>query len=142
MFEGGLRPHAYCLPVAKRERHRLALRRAATSGNPKFFLGTDTAPHATSAKESACGCAGIFSAPHAIESYAAVFEAEGALDRLEAFASENGPRFYGLPLNAEWVRLDRASQQVPDVLDLPAAPVVPFHAGERLAWRFGGVVGG
>jgi len=142
MFEGGLRPHAYCLPVAKRERHRLALRRAATSGNPKFFLGTDTAPHATSAKESACGCAGIFSAPHAIESYAAVFEAEGALDRLEAFASENGPRFYGLPLNAERVRLERVSQQVPDVLDLPAAPVVPFHAGESLGWRFGGVVGG
>lgn len=142
MFEGGLRPHAYCLPVAKRERHRLALRRAATGGNPKFFLGTDTAPHATSAKESACGCAGIFSAPHAIESYAAVFEAEDALDRLEAFASENGPRFYGLPLNEERVLLDRASQQVPDVLDLPAAPVVPFHAGESLGWRFGGVVGG
>lgn len=140
MFEGGLRPHAYCLPVAKRERHRLALRRAATSGNPKFFLGTDTAPHATSAKESACGCAGIFSAPHALESYAAVFEAEGALDRLEAFASENGPRFYGLPLNEERVRLERASQQVPDVLDLPAAPVVPFHAGESLGWRFGGIV--
>lgn len=140
MFEGGLRPHAYCLPVAKRERHRLALRRAATSGNPKFFLGTDTAPHATSAKESACGCAGIFSAPHALESYAAVFEAEGALNRLEAFASENGPRFYGLPLNEERVRLERASQQVPDVLDLPAAPVVPFHAGESLGWRFGGIV--
>jgi dihydroorotase len=140
MFEGGLRPHAYCLPVAKRERHRLALRRAATSGSPKFFLGTDTAPHARSAKESACGCAGIFSAPHALESYAAVFEAEGALDRLEAFASENGPRFYGLPLNEERVRLERASQQVPDVLDLPAAPVVPFHAGESLEWRFGGIV--
>lgn len=140
MFEGGIRPHAYCLPVAKRERHRLALRRAATSGSPKFFLGTDTAPHATSAKESACGCAGIFSAPHALESYAAVFEAEGALDRLEAFASENGPRFYGLPLNEERVRLERASQQVPDVLDLPAAPVVPFHAGESLGWRFGGIV--
>jgi dihydroorotase len=140
MFEGGIRPHAYCLPVAKRERHRLALRRAATSGSPKFFLGTDTAPHATSAKESACGCAGIFSAPHALESYAAVFEAEGALDRLEGFASENGPRFYGLPLNAERVRLERVSQQVPDVLDLPAAPVVPFHAGESLGWRFGGIV--
>lgn len=140
MFEGGLRPHAYCLPVAKRERHRQALRRAATSGSAKFFLGTDTAPHATSAKESACGCAGIFSAPHALESYAAVFEAEGALDRLEGFASENGPRFYGLPLNEERVRLERASQQVPDVLDLPAAPVVPFHAGESLGWRFGGIV--
>jgi dihydroorotase len=140
MFEGGIRPHAYCLPVAKRERHRLALRRAATSGSPKFFLGTDTAPHATSAKESACGCAGIFSAPHALESYAAVWVGGGALDRLEGFASENGPRFYGLPLNAERVRLERVSQQVPDVLDLPAAPVVPFHAGESLGWRFGGIV--
>jgi dihydroorotase len=140
MFEGGLRPHAYCLPVAKRERHRQALRRAATSGNPKFFLGTDTAPHAQSAKESACGCAGIFSAAHALESYTGVFEAEGALDRLEAFASENGPRFYGLPLNDERVRLERVSQHVPKVLDLPAAPVVPFHAGERLGWLFWGIV--
>ena len=140
MFEGGLRPHAYCLPVAKRERHRQALRRAATSGNPRFFLGTDTAPHARSAKESACGCAGIFSAPHALESYAAVFEAEGALDRLEGFASEHGPRFYRLPPNEERVRLERVAQQVPDVLDLPAAPVVPFHAGERLEWRFREIV--
>jgi len=139
MFEGGLRPHAYCLPVAKRERHRLALRRAATGGNPKFFLGTDTAPHAQSAKESACGCAGIFSAPHALESYAAVFEAEGALDRLEAFASENGPRFYRRPLNEERVVLERVEQQVPDILPLAAAPVVPFHAGETLAWRFAGI---
>lgn len=140
LFDGGLRPHAYCLPVAKRERHRQALRRAATSGNPRFFLGTDTAPHARSAKESACGCAGIFCAPHALESYATVFEAEGALDRLEAFASENGPRFYGLPLNDERIRLERVPQSVPETLDLPAAPVVPFHAGETLAWRFAGTV--
>ena len=97
MFAGGLRPHAYCLPVAKRERHRLALRRAATSGSPKFFLGTDSAPHLIGQKESACGCAGIFNAPFAIESYAATFEEDGALDRLEGFASEHGPRFYAQP---------------------------------------------
>ncbi|MGZ8351377.1 MAG: dihydroorotase, partial [Allosphingosinicella sp.] len=99
LFSGGLRPHAYCLPVAKRERHRLAVRKAATSGSPKFFLGTDSAPHAVAAKESACGCAGIFNAPFALETYAMVFEEENALDRLEAFASEHGPLFYGLPLN-------------------------------------------
>ena len=99
IFAGGLRPHAYCLPVAKRERHRLAVRAAATSGSPKFFLGTDSAPHSREAKESACGCAGIFNAPFALESYATVFEEEGALDRFEGFASENGARFYGLPLN-------------------------------------------
>ena len=93
MFAGGIRPHAYCLPVAKRERHRLAVRRAATSGSPKFFLGTDSAPHAVERKEAACGCAGIFNAPFALESYAAVFEEEGALDRFEAFASENGAAF-------------------------------------------------
>src|SRR5437868_7329540 len=94
LFAGGLRPHAYCLPIAKREAHRLAVRQAAVSGSPKFFLGTDSAPHARSAKESACGCAGIFNAPFALESYAAVFEAEGALDRFEAFASEHGANFY------------------------------------------------
>ncbi len=99
LFAGGLRPHAYCLPVAKRESHRLALRRAAVSGSAKFFLGTDTAPHPVHDKERDCGCAGIFSAPAALETYAQVFEDEGALDRLEAFASRNGPRFYGLPVN-------------------------------------------
>lgn len=140
LFEGGLRPHAYCLPVAKREKHRQALRKAATSGNPKFFLGTDTAPHAQAAKETACGCAGIFCAPHALESYAAVFEAENALEKLEAFASENGPRFYNLPLNDQHIRLERTATPVPETLDLPAAPVVPFHAGETLAWRFAGIV--
>jgi dihydroorotase len=140
MFEGGLRPHAYCLPVAKRERHRQALRRAATSGNPRFFLGTDTAPHLVFAKESSCGCAGIFAAPHALESYATVFEAEGALDRLEAFASENGPRFYGLPLNDGFITLTRRAQPVPDRLELPAGPLVPFHAGETLPWTFTGAV--
>ena len=133
IFAGGLRPHAYCLPVAKRERHRLAVRRAATSGSPKFFLGTDSAPHAATAKESACGCAGIFNAPFALESYAAVFEAEGALDRLEAFASEHGPRFYGLPLNEGMVTLERAPVGVPETLS--AEGLVPFHAGETLEWR-------
>jgi dihydroorotase len=131
---GGIRPHAYCLPVAKREKHRLALRRAATSGSPKFFLGTDSAPHAREAKESACGCAGIFNAPFALESYLAVFEAEGALDRFEGFASEHGPRFYGLPLNEGTVTLERAPVEVPQEL----AGIVPFHAGETLGWRVSG----
>jgi len=131
MFQGGLRPHAYCLPVAKRERHRLAVRRAATSGSAKFFLGTDSAPHAVQAKESACGCAGIFNAPFALEAYATVFEEEGALDRLEAFASENGPRFYGLPLNEGEVTLLRDPVTVPERI----GEVVPFLAGETLAWR-------
>ena len=131
LFAGGLRPHAYCLPVAKREKHRLAVRRAATSGSPKFFLGTDSAPHARGAKESACGCAGIFNAAFAMESYAAVFEEENALDRFEAFASENGPRFYGLPLNEETVTLERGETVVPQDI----AGVVPFQAGETLGWR-------
>lgn len=140
LFAGGLRPDAYCLPVAKRELHRLALRAAATSGNPKFFLGTDTAPHARAAKESACGCAGIFNAPYALESYAAVFEQEGALNRLEGFASEHGPRFYGLPLNSGTVTLERRPVTVPDRLHLndaagTAVELVPFHAGEILPWR-------
>lgn len=138
LFAGGLRPHAYCLPVAKRERHRLAVRQAATSGSPKFFLGTDSAPHPAARKEADCGCAGIFNAPFALESYAAAFEAEGALDRLEAFASENGPRFYGLPLNEERVVLERAEVKVPDLLRAADTRVVPFHAGETLPWRFAG----
>jgi dihydroorotase len=132
IFAGGLRPHAYCLPVAKREKHRIAVRKAATSGAPNIFLGTDSAPHARHAKESDCGCAGIFNAPFALESYAAVFDEEGALDRLEAFASINGPRFYGLPVNEETVTLERGEVEVPEEI----AGVVPFHARERLAWRF------
>ena len=136
MFTGGIRPHAYCLPVAKREMHRLALRKAATSGSSKYFLGTDSAPHDKSAKESACGCAGIFNAPFAMESYAAVFEEEGALDKLEAFASENGPRFYGLPLNEDRVTLQRIDTPVPELLELEGVSVVPFHAGETLRWRY------
>ena len=135
IFAGGIRPHLYCLPVAKREAHRLALVRAATSGNPKFFLGTDTAPHALSAKEAACGCAGIFCAPFAIESYAAVFDAEGALDKLEGFASEHGPRFYGLPLNDAVITLHRAKVEVPTNVGEGATALVPFHAGETLRWR-------
>ncbi|PTS87667.1 dihydroorotase [Sphingomonas sp. HMWF008] len=135
LFDGGLRPHAYCLPVVKRERHRLAVRAAAVSGAANFFLGTDSAPHEIGRKESACGCAGIFNAPYAIESYAAVFEEEGALDRLEGFASEHGPRFYGLPLNAGTVTLERGGVQVPDSIGDGETAVVPFHAGETLAWR-------
>lgn len=135
MLVGGIRPHAYCLPVAKREHHRLALRKAATGGSAKFFLGTDTAPHAKHLKEAACGCAGIFNAPFALESYLAVFEEEGALDRFEAFASENGPRFYGLPLNEGTVTLERSGVLVPDAIDANGTTIVPFHAGETLNWR-------
>jgi dihydroorotase len=138
LFAGGLRPHAYCLPVAKREEHRLALRAAATSGSAKFFLGTDTAPHQQAAKESACGCAGIFCAPNALESYATVFEEEGALDRLEAFASLNGPAFYGLPVNEGRVRLERAEWTVPDTIPAAGGAVVPWLAGETMRWRFAG----
>ena len=138
MFAGGIRPHAYCLPVAKRELHRLALRKAATSGSAKFFLGTDSAPHAVSAKESACGCAGLFNSPFALESYAAVFEEEGALDRFEGFASLHGPAFYGLPVNTETVTLEKSLTQVPDQIDANGTPIVPFHAGEALGWRFCG----
>ena len=135
ILAGGIRPHMYCLPVAKRETHRLALRKAATSGSPKYFLGTDSAPHAVGAKESACGCAGIFNAPYALESYAAVFEKEGALDKLNAFASEHGPRFYGLPLNEGTITLERSSVEVPERLELGFTDIVPFHAGEQLRWR-------
>lgn len=141
IFAGGIRPHAYCLPVAKREVHRLALRAAVTSGNPRFFLGTDTAPHLIAAKESACGCAGIFNAPHALESYATVFAQENALDKLEAFASENGPRFYGLPLNEGRIVLERREQEVPARLPLGGGEIVPWLAGEKLDWRFAGAPG-
>jgi dihydroorotase len=138
IFDGGIRPHAYCLPVAKRERHRLAVRRAAVSGSPKFFLGTDSAPHEIGRKESACGCAGIFNAPFALESYAQVFEEENALDRLEGFASEHGPHFYGLPLNDGTVTLERTGTTVPERISDDALALVPFHAGETLRWRIAG----
>jgi len=135
MFEGGIRPHFYCLPVAKREHHRLALRKAATSGSAKFFLGTDSAPHAVHTKEAACGCAGVFCAPHAIEAYAKVFDEENAMDRFEAFAAENGPRFYGLPLNDERITLVRETQTVPERISAAGTEIVPFHAGAMLGWR-------
>ena len=138
LFAGGLRPHAYCLPVAKREHHRVAVRRAAVSGSPKFFLGTDSAPHAQNAKESSCGCAGIFNAPFALETYAEVFEEEGAIDRFEGFASEHGPRFYGLPLNEGTVTLERVETVVPETLAAGETTLVPFHSGRVLRWRFAG----
>jgi dihydroorotase len=132
MFQGGMRPHYYCLPVLKRETHRRALIEAATSGNPKFFLGTDSAPHAREAKEAACGCAGIYTAHAAIELYAEAFEQAGALDRLEAFASFHGPDFYGLPRNPDAVTLKRE----PHILtSAHAAGVVPLRAGETLDWK-------
>ena len=140
MFVGGMRPHAYCLPVIKRETHRLALRRAATSGSAKFFLGTDTAPHRVEAKEAACGCAGVFNAAHALEAYARVFAEEGALGQLEAFAALNGPAFYGLPVNPGHVRLERRAQVVPERIAIGGAEVVPYRAGETLEWSFAGAV--
>ncbi|MGC2413538.1 MAG: dihydroorotase [Stellaceae bacterium] len=135
LFAGGIRPHLYCLPIAKREKHRRALRRAATSGNPAFFLGTDSAPHAIPTKETACGCAGIFSAPAALELYAEVFEEEDALDRLEAFASLNGPEFYRLPANEARVTLRRELWTVPERVGKGDCAVSPFRAGESLRWR-------
>ena len=139
MFLGGLRSDFYCLPVVKRESHRLALRKAATSGKPCFFLGTDSAPHLREAKESACACAGIFNAPFALESYAEVFDQEGLLDRLEGFCSEFGPSFYGLPLNKKSIKLIRKRNSVPNTIQLnnsgkPIDSIVPFHAGETLNW--------
>jgi dihydroorotase len=135
IFQGGIRPHLYCLPIAKREKHRLALRRAAISGYPQFFLGTDTAPHAIPTKETACGCAGIFTAASALELYAEVFEDEGALDKFEAFASLNGPAFYRLPVNETRVTLRREADTVPDHIGEGDLAVEPFRAGESLRWR-------
>ena len=139
MFSGGLRSDFYCLPVAKRERHRLALRRAATSGKPCFFLGTDSAPHLRASKESSCGCAGIFNAPVALESYAEVFDQEGAMDRLEAFSSLYGPRFYGLTPNTNSIVLVKRPNVVPEFLEVrtrdnSVEKLIPFHAGETLSW--------
>jgi dihydroorotase len=136
IFAGGIRPHHYCLPVLKRESHRQALVAAAISGNPKFFLGTDSAPHAQSAKETACGCAGCYTAHAGIELYAEAFEAAGALDRLEGFASFFGPDYYGLPRNAEKITLRREALAVPASLDyLGGDRLVPLRAGESVAWR-------
>ena len=136
MFAGGIRPHHYCLPVIKRERHRLALVDAIRSGHPRFFLGTDSAPHAVSSKEAACGCAGIFNAPTALELYAEIFDAADALDKLEAFASLNGPRFYGLLPNEGRVTLVREPTLSPTSVPVPGGEEIrPFRAGERLRWR-------
>ncbi|AWW74232.1 dihydroorotase [Erythrobacter sp. KY5] len=138
MLVGGIQPHNYCLPVAKRESHRLALRRAAVSGNAKFFLGTDSAPHLRGDKESACGCAGIFGAPYALESYLTVFDEEGAIDKFECFASLHGPAFYGLPVNDDTVVLERAEVEVPQSLPLAGNEIVPWHGGQTIGWRFVG----
>lgn len=137
IFKGGIRPHYYCLPIAKREHHRLALRAAATSGDAHFFLGTDSAPHADPAKESACGCAGLFNAPNALACVAQVFEEEGALDRLEAFVSLNGPAFYRLPVNAETVTLERHDAPVAyaQKLETGAGPLTVFDPMVALHWK-------
>lgn len=135
MLVGGIRPHMYCLPVLKRELHRQALVAAATSGNPKFFLGTDSAPHARNAKETACGCAGMYTSHAGIELYAEAFEAAGALDRLEAFASFHGPDFYGLPRNRNLITLHKKSWKAPAELSLGKQTLVPFRAGESIGWQ-------
>jgi dihydroorotase len=135
LFAGGLRPHHYCLPVLKAEEHRLAIVAVATSGNPRIFLGTDSAPHAKHDKESDCGCAGIYSAHNAIELYAEVFEAAGLLENLEAFASFNGADFYGLPRNKEKITLEKRSWDVPMTLPFGKNEIVPFRAGEKCHWK-------
>ena len=138
LFAGGLRPHHYCLPVLKAERHREAVFAAATGGEERFFLGTDSAPHSRSSKESSCGCAGIYSAPVGIELYAEAFEQAGALERLEAFASEHGARYYGLPLNEDQIVLERREWRPPLEYAVGAERLVPFRAGEPVAWALAG----
>jgi len=135
MLVGGIRPHFYCLPILKRNTHQDALLDAATSGNAKFFLGTDSAPHAKHAKEAACGCAGCYTAYAAIELYAEAFEQRNALDKLEAFASLNGPDFYGLPRNSDRITLVREDWTAPASLPLGEHTVIPLRAGETLRWR-------
>jgi len=137
MFRGGIRPHFFCLPIIKRETHRRALVEAVVSGNPRFFLGTDSAPHPVGAKESACGCAGIYTARCALELYAEVFEDAGVLDRLEAFAGFHGADFYGLPRNTGTVTLRREAWTMPERLSLGDAELVPLRAGESVRWRIG-----
>ena len=136
IFKGGIRPHYYCLPILKREKHRQALIKAATSGNPKFFLGTDSAPHSRDNKENSCGCAGCFSALHAIELYAEVFERVNALDKLEAFASFYGADFYQLPRNREQITLTKSTWRIPDELPFVDSGLVPLWAGEELKWQY------
>jgi dihydroorotase len=135
IFAGGINPHHYCLPVLKREPHRRALVKAATSGSPKFFLGTDTAPHSRSMKERCCGSAGMYTAHAALELYAEAFDAAGALDKLEGFASHHGADFYGLPRNKGKVTLERAEWSVPESYPLGEETVVPLRAGEKIRWR-------
>ena len=134
IFSGGIRPHNYCLPVLKREEHRVALLEAATSGNPRFFLGTDSAPHAKGAKEAACGCAGCYSAFNALGLYAEAFESVGKLDKLEGFASFFGPDFYHLPRNSKKITLTKQAQKIPAELPLGSDTIVPLRAGETIAW--------
>ena len=141
MLVGGIRPHYFCLPILKRESHREALIAAAASGNPRFFLGTDSAPHAQHTKENACGCAGCYTALHAMELYVTAFEQVGALDKLEGFSSVFGAQFYGLPLNTRKIRLLKAEWTLPDALDfVDGQSLVPLNAGETLGWKFAGIV--
>lgn len=141
MLVGGIRPHYFCLPILKRESHREALIAAAASGNPRFFLGTDSAPHAQHTKENACGCAGCYTALHAMELYATAFEQVGALDKLEGFSSVFGAQFYGLPLNARKVRLLKEEWILPDALSfVDGQSLVPLNAGETMGWKFAGIV--
>lgn len=134
MLVGGIRPHLFCLPILKRNIHQDALRKAVASGSDRFFLGTDSAPHAKHRKESSCGCAGVFNAPNAIPAYASVFEQLGALEHLEAFCSLNGPRFYGLPVNTDFIELQRIPTSQPEEIAMGSETVVPFLAGESLSW--------
>jgi len=136
IFAGGLNPHNFCLPVLKREQHRSALVKAATSGNPKFFLGTDSAPHTKSKKENACGCAGCYTAHAALELYAQAFDSVGALRKLDNFVSVFGAKFYGLPKNSGTIKLDRSNWTLPDNYVLGTESLVPFKAGETLSWKF------
>ena len=138
IFKGGIRPHYYCLPVLKREIHRQALLKAASSGNPRFFLGTDSAPHVKGLKEHACGCAGCYTALHAMELYAQAFEEIGALNKLEAFASFHGPDFYGLPRNQDQITIERSPWHIPEELPMAESTVVPLDAGQLLQWKFVG----
>lgn len=135
LFKGGISPHFYCLPILKREIHRQALLQAATSGNPKFFLGTDSAPHTRESKESSCGCAGCFSAMHAMELYAEAFESVNALDKLEAFASFYGPDFYQLPRNTETITLTKSKWRIPEEVPFPVSGLVPLMAGQEMTWH-------
>ena len=139
LFQGGLRPHFYCLPILKREQHRLALLQAATSGNSKFFLGTDSAPHTRHSKENSCGCAGCYSALHALELYTEAFETATALDKLEGFASFHGPDFYHLPRNTDQITLAKITWQVPDEIPFAESTLIPLRAGQRMFWQMQGI---